>query len=136
MQDGRQNLKDYLNDLDDMDDYRNVHLQTVSRRKPLGMATKSYSHKAVEKINYAKEEREKKSQEAKEVTKIKEEKQLEEAKWVLDRRSVQRDRRHEARDNKAQSKSKRKQELAQIYADEERANRIAHNKNPGKPKHP
>ena len=98
-------------------DTRCVKAIARTRGKQASMVTRSYSHKAVQKIMYSKLEKDKKSHEAHEAITKEEEKRKEDEHWA-DPMSDKRDKRMKEKATKAEEKVKKKLEKMQLYDSE------------------
>ena len=108
----------------DMADRRNVKATAETRGKVMGMVTKSYNHKAVEKIMYTREEKQKRSKETKQTDNERREKMKEDANWALDPASQKRLKTVREKEAKTEEKTRKRQEIARLYAAEIKANGI------------
>ena len=98
-------------------DTRCVKAIARTRGKQTSMVTKSYSHKAVQKIMYSKQEKDKKSREVHEAISKEDDKRREDEFWA-DPMSDKRDKKMKEKATKAEEKVKQKLEKMQIYDSE------------------
>ena len=113
-----------------MKDTRSVKAQAEIRGKSVGIVTKSYSHKAMKKIMYAREERLAKRQEKAEAEEEAKHKAEEDAKWKLDPTSARHEKRKKEREAKTEDKVRKKMEKLALAHTETLTNGHKH-----KPKH-
>ncbi len=94
-------------------DTRNVKSIARSRGKKVAMVTKSYSHKAVQKIMYAKQERDQRRMEAYKATMEAKEKASADAAWA-DPVSDKREKKLKEKAAKAEEKTRKKLEKLEL----------------------
>ena len=98
-----------------MKDTRNVKSKAGIRRKPSAMVTKSYSHKAVEKMLYSKGEKYAKQMEA---LKITEEEKRKEEEEPLDEFTAKKLKKQKDKQQKTDEKKMKKQEKDKLTKEE------------------
>eukprot|EP00826_Nyctotherus_ovalis_P055839 TRINITY_DN7460_c0_g1_i5.p1 TRINITY_DN7460_c0_g1~~TRINITY_DN7460_c0_g1_i5.p1 ORF type:complete len:117 (-),score=57.66 TRINITY_DN7460_c0_g1_i5:194-544(-) len=94
-------------------DTRNVKAQAGARGKRMGMVKKSYNHKAITKIMYAKEEREKRRYDAYKVAEDEKQRIKEEKEWA-DPVSDKHSKKKQEKAMKAEEKVRKKLEKLQL----------------------
>ncbi len=95
-------------------DTRNVKGVARTRGKRVCMVTKAYSHKAVQKIMYAKEERDKKRQDVKDAEEMERRKREEEKEWA-DPTSDKRIKKMKEKEARSEEKARKKMEKLELY---------------------
>ncbi len=95
-------------------DTRNVRAVARTRGKRVSMVTKAYSHKAVEKIMYSKEAREKKSRDIKDAADADRTRLEEEKKWA-DPASDKHAKKIHEKEARAEEKVRKKLEKLDLY---------------------
>ena len=98
-------------------DTRNVKAVARTRGKTVRMVTKAYGHKAVQKIMYSKEEKEKRRKEAFAVIEKEEDKKREAEEWA-DPHSDKKVMKAKAKEAKAEEKLRKKIEKMELYKSE------------------